>query len=114
MDEFKVIGKGVPRIDAVAKATGKAVYCEDFNIPGMLHGKALHSAYSHAKILRLDVSKAKALPGVAAVLTAKDLIRNDYYHFGDSWVLADEEVNYIGDIIAIVAAESEKIAENIY
>lgn len=112
MKKLNVIGKNVRRIDALAKVLGKAVYSDDLVFPHMLHGKAFHSALPHAKILKLDVSKAKALPGVETVLTAKDMINNDKYHrTGDTWVLAEDEVRYVGDIIAIVAAENEKIAE---
>ncbi len=112
MKKLNVIGKGVQRIDALAKVLGKAVYSDDFALPHMLYGKALHSAFPHARILKLDVAKAKKLHGVHSVLTAKDVINNDKYHrTGDTWVLAEDEVRYVGDIIAIVAADSEKIAE---
>lgn len=112
MEKLDVIGKSVSRIDAVAKVIGKAVYSDDLVLPNMLVGKVLRSAYAHAKILRLDVSKARALPGVHAVLTAEDLPTNRLYHrTGDTWVFADGEVNYIGDIVAAVAADNEEIAQ---
>jgi len=70
---YTVIGKNVTRVDAVAKVTGKARYTDDFSERDMLVGKILHSPYAHAIVKSIDVSKAKALPGVEAVLTYKDL-----------------------------------------
>ncbi|AFQ43295.1 xanthine dehydrogenase molybdenum-binding subunit XdhA [Desulfosporosinus meridiei] len=70
---YTVVGKSVRRVDAVAKVTGKAKYTDDFSERNMLVGKILHSPYAHALVKSIDVSKAKALPGVEAVLTYKDL-----------------------------------------
>ncbi len=70
---YTVVGKSVTRVDAVAKVTGKAKYTDDFSERDMLVGKILHSPYAHAIVKSIDVSKAKALPGVEAVLTYKDL-----------------------------------------
>ena len=70
---YTVVGKSVRRVDAVAKVTGKAKYTDDFSERDVLIGKILHSPYAHAIIKSIDVSKAKALPGVEAVLTYKDL-----------------------------------------
>jgi xanthine dehydrogenase molybdenum-binding subunit len=72
---YTVVGKSVRRVDAVAKVTGKAKYTDDFSERDMLVGKILHSPYAHAVIRSIDVSEAKALPGVEAVLTYKDLPR---------------------------------------
>lgn len=72
-DTFKVIGKYVPRVDAVEKVTGTAKFYSDMKLPGMLFGKVLRSPYAHAKIKSIDASKAKKLPGVKAVITAKDI-----------------------------------------
>jgi selenium-dependent xanthine dehydrogenase len=107
------VGHPLPRPDARAKATGEAVFAADLYLEGMLHGKVLRSRYPHARVLRVDASKAKALPGVVAVLTAADvpgarnhgLLRNDWP------VLAYDKVRYVGDAIALVAAETEQIAE---
>jgi len=107
------VGRPFPRPDAQAKATGEAVFAADLYFEGMLHGKVLRSRYPHARVLRVDVSKAKALPGVVAVLTATDvpgarnhgLLRNDWP------VLAYDKVRYMGDAIALVAAENEETAE---
>ena len=68
--ELSVVGKRLPRPDASAKVTGEAVYGADIKLPGMLIGKVLRSPHPHAKILKIDASKAKALPGAQAVITA--------------------------------------------
>ncbi|MEL7564646.1 MAG: xanthine dehydrogenase molybdenum-binding subunit XdhA [Dehalobacterium sp.] len=70
---YSVVGKSVRRVDAVAKVTGKAQYTDDFSERDVLIGKILHSPYAHAIVKSIDVSKAKALPGVEAVITYKDL-----------------------------------------
>ena len=112
MKAFDVIGKSFDRIDGVAKATGKAVYSTDLVLPGMLFAKILRSPYTHARIIKLDVEKAKQYPGVRAVLTAKDIPNNTkYWHAGDAWILAEDEVKFIGDTVALVAADSEEIAK---
>jgi xanthine dehydrogenase molybdenum-binding subunit len=70
---FEIVGKNATRKDAVAKVTGKAKYADDFFERDMLVGKVLRSPYAHANIKSIDVSKAKALPGVEAVITHEDL-----------------------------------------
>jgi CO/xanthine dehydrogenase Mo-binding subunit len=107
-----VIGKSVPRIDAVLQVTGKSLYGADYVCPGMLFAKALRSKHAHAKILKVDTSKADKLAGVKAVLTARDIANN---RFGlthkDQPVLADDKVRYLGDAVAVVAATSWEAAE---
>src|SRR5512140_3347803 len=73
LPELKVIGKPLRRVDALGKAVGATVYAGDFSMPGMLHAKVFRSTEPSAKILRLNVSKARTLPGVACVLTSADL-----------------------------------------
>jgi len=73
MQNFCSVGKRVPKIDAVEKATGRAQYIQDMKLPGMLYGKILYSKFPHARILSIDTSKAKQLPGVRCVLTAEDI-----------------------------------------
>ena len=110
---FRAVGRPLPRPDARAKATGEAVFAADLYLEGMLHGKVLRSRHAHARVLRVDPSKARALPGVVAVLTAADvpgarnhgLLRNDWP------VLAYDKVRYVGDAVALVAAETEEIAQ---
>ncbi|MEK7347623.1 MAG: molybdopterin cofactor-binding domain-containing protein [Candidatus Eisenbacteria bacterium] len=113
-DTFSVVGKSVPKKDAADKATGKATYTGDFRLPGMLRGKLLGSPHPHAKILSVDTSEAEALPGVHAVITAKDVPDVPYgvsparY---DEQVLAGDRVRHVGDAVAAVAAEDDDTAE---
>jgi CO/xanthine dehydrogenase Mo-binding subunit len=109
-----VIGQNLPRIDAQAKVTGQAKYPGDFYMEGMLHAKVVWSEYPHARVLRIDTSKAEAYPGVVAVLTYEDVPVNEYgINIKDQPVLVAEgdKVRWVGDRIAIVVAESERIAE---
>ena len=70
---MRVVGKPLPRFDAPGKVTGTAVYAADFALPGMLVGKVFRSTEPHARIVRLDVTRARALPGVRAVISAADV-----------------------------------------
>jgi CO/xanthine dehydrogenase Mo-binding subunit len=110
--ERRVAGKRLSRLDGVGKVTGKHVYAADFALPGMLFGKILRSSEAHARIKRLDVTKAKAMPGVRAVLTAADVPQ---IAFGtavkDRTMFAESEVRFRGEAIAAVAATSLEIAE---
>ena len=72
MQSFAAINKYTPRIDAPGKVTGRASFADDLSLPGMLFGQLLQSPYPHARILNIDTSKAEKLPGVKAVVTAKD------------------------------------------
>ena len=114
-EEFSIIGKGVPRVDAVLKATGKAVFGADVSLPGMLYGKILRSTVPHAKILDIDASRALKLPGVKAVITGRDFPWGLKYGFSalyrDQTPLAQDKVRYIGDEVAAVAAIDEDTAE---
>jgi len=107
------VGRPVPRPDARAKVTGEATFAADLYLEGMLHAKVLRSEYPHARILRVDTSRAKALPGVVAVLTADDVpgAKNHGLVIPDWPVLAYDKVRYVGDAIALVAAETEEVAE---
>ncbi|MCS6859655.1 MAG: xanthine dehydrogenase family protein molybdopterin-binding subunit [Abditibacteriales bacterium] len=119
MSVYKVIGKPVPRIDAREKVTGAAKYSADINLPGQLWGKFLRSPYSHARIKRIDTSKAEKLPGVRAVITAATLggasaeTEDTVHGFKVSQELfASDKVYYQGEKIAAVAAEDPGIAED--
>ncbi len=103
------VGKRVRRVDAVAKANGEAKYVSDMKLPGMLVGKVLFSKVPYGKILRLDVEKARSIDGVHAVLTSRDVPGKNICHivFDDMPFLAEDEVRFYGQAIAIVAAESE-------
>ena len=72
MEEYAVIGKRVPRIDAKEKVMGQAKYAADYSLPGMLWCKVARSPYPHARILNIDTSRAERLPGVKGVVTGKD------------------------------------------
>ena len=71
-EDYSLIGKSIPRIDAKSKVTGEALFTADLRLPRMLTGKVLRSPFPHAKILNIDTSKAAALPGVHAVVTGND------------------------------------------
>jgi CO/xanthine dehydrogenase Mo-binding subunit len=106
-----LIGTPVVRPDARAKVTGAARYPADLVQPGMLHCKAVFGHRRHARIERLDTAKARALPGVVAVLTAADVPYNRYGLIdADQEVLCSERVRYEGDRVALVVAESAEIA----
>src|SRR5690606_26590609 len=120
--DLKVIGTRPIRPDGVDKVTGRARFGADYNLPGQLIGKVLRSPYPHARIKRIDTSKAAALPGVKAIVTRddfpdqpsefvpagemlinyRDLVRN---------IMAREKVLYEGHAVAAVAATSASIAK---
>lgn len=121
--ETTVVGKSLPRIDARPKAKGELLYADDYTIPGMLYGKVLRSKHPAARIISIHTTKAKQLPGVHAVLTAKDVPNNNLRaKFGQNTdigsqfeglyrVLAEEKVRFLGEPVALVAAESLQTAE---
>jgi xanthine dehydrogenase molybdenum-binding subunit len=104
MTELHTVGKRIPKLDAVEKATGQSRYIQDVKIPGMLYGKILYSRYAHARIVNIDVSKARKLPGVRAVLTGEDIppIRMGVYK--DNPPLKAGKVRSTRDEVAAVAA----------
>ncbi len=110
----RVVGHTVPRPDAAAKATGSALFADDYVFPEMLHGRALRAGVPHAILTKLDVTRAKALPGVVAVLTAEDVpgARNHGLVVRDwpALVGVGEKVRTVGDAVALVAATSRTIA----
>ncbi len=112
-EEFRVIGKGIPLSDSREKVTGEAVYLPDYHEEGMLYGKVLRSPHPHAKILHIDVSKARRLPGVRAVITHQNIpkIRFGVFDPPDKYPLEGEKVRFIGDEVAAVAAIDEEVAE---
>jgi len=121
--ELRIIGKPIPRHDAWEKALGLTSYAADFSLPGMLYGKVLRSKPPSARILSINTTTAEKLPGVRAVLTAKDVPKNESVtRFGQTHtmgggfeglyrVLADKKVHFMGEAVALVAAETEEIAE---
>lgn len=113
MSDYTVIGKSVWRKDAMAKVRGAARYTVDLELPGMLYGKILRSPYHHARIVRVDTSRAKKLPGVRAILTPGD-VRKIKYGFGehipDMTILSWDKVRFKGDEVAAVAAVDDEVA----
>jgi 4-hydroxybenzoyl-CoA reductase alpha subunit len=109
-----VIGKGLPRIDAVPKVTGEAQYTVDLKMPGMLVAKILRSPHPHAIIRSIDATAARRLKGVHAVITSQDVPDNlfsFYQWLADKHILCVDKVRYIGDEVAAVAAVDEDTAE---
>src|SRR5947209_14780617 len=114
MTDFSIIGKRVALVDSAGKTTGQGKYADDLSLPGMLTGKILHSPYPHARIKKIDASKAEAVEGVVCVVTGPDA-PNKYGILPvghDETALAVEKVRYVGDNVACVVATSESIAES--
>lgn len=124
LPDLRQVGKPLRRVDALGKAVGHTAYAGDYSMPNMLHAKVLRSKEPHARITRLDVTKARELPGVACVLTSSDLIGGGKLTTDmpgqtgqkrrartDAPVLALERVLFVGEPIALVAAETLETAE---
>ncbi len=122
MQTYNIVGKNIPRNDALEKVTGTATFSSDLNLPGMLHGKVLRSPHPHAKILSIDTTEAENYPGVKAVATWKNTPRVLFNTSAtmtftvphltpvlDQYIF-DNVVRYVGDEIAAVAAVSEEAA----
>jgi CO/xanthine dehydrogenase Mo-binding subunit len=107
----KFVGKPLPRVDALEKVTGEAIYGDDLKFPNVLHGKVLRSDHAHAKILNIDAKKAMRLPGVKAVATGKDIPVLGGEALMDYPFLAIDKVRYIGEPVVAVAATDEQIAQ---
>ncbi|MGB4503312.1 MAG: molybdopterin cofactor-binding domain-containing protein [Syntrophaceticus sp.] len=121
-NELNIVGKSVKRRDALAKVTGEAIFSTDVKLPGMLYAKVLRSPYPHARIKKIDVSKAEQLPGVKAVAYHENVPKikfntsatmtftvPDLEPVLDQYIF-DDVVRYVGDEVAAVAAVSEEIA----
>jgi len=109
--KFSEVNKSVKRVDAYEKVTGKAKFAADLFFPNMLYGKVLRSKYPHARIVKIDIEKALAYPGVEAIITAEDVPNNKFgVIIQNQQVLARKEALYIGDGIAVVAAETKEAA----
>jgi putative selenate reductase molybdopterin-binding subunit len=117
-EPLQSVGHPEPKVDAVKLAQGKPAFTDDIEMRGMLIAKVLHSPIAHARIKKIDASKARALEGVAAVLTWKDVPRVAYSTAGQSHPIPgpldsfslDNKVRFVGDRVAFVAAESEALA----
>ncbi|MEK7382152.1 MAG: molybdopterin cofactor-binding domain-containing protein, partial [Elusimicrobiota bacterium] len=116
--QTEVVGHSEPKVDAVKLVKGRPVFADDIELPGMLHAAMLTSPHAHARIRKIDTSKAKALAGVHAVLTYQDVPRVIYASGGQSYpnpppwdqVSLDSKVRYVGDRVAVVAADTPEIA----
>jgi CO/xanthine dehydrogenase Mo-binding subunit len=106
------VGRSVPRLDALDKVTGSALYGFDIELPGMFYGATLRSPCSHAKIIHVDISEAIKAPGVRAVITGKDFPFTFGGSIKDQPFLAIDKVRYIGEPVAAVAAETEAEAQD--
>ncbi len=122
LKRFKWVGTRPIRPDGIPKVTGRAMYGADLKVPGMIFGRVLRSPHAHARIRSIDTSKAEALPGVKAVMTAKDFPEQKFEYIGPErvavnfWhvtrnVMAREKALYEGHAVAAVAAMSPSIAE---
>jgi len=105
-----VIGQRLPKLDAPDKATGRAQYGHDVRLPGMLHGRILYSRYPRARIVKVDISRALALPGVKAIVTAADNPHTKFGYGKDNTPLKGEVARSLRDEIAAVAAIDEDLA----
>lgn len=110
MTDTKYVGKRLPRYDGMQHVTGKTRFVNDIRLKDMLTVKAWRSPVPSAEIKSIDVSKARALPGVEAVITHEDVPHNRYGVIGDYPVLADREIRYLGQEVAVVAAIDEATA----
>lgn len=116
---WQTVGKPEIKVDAIKLVQGKPAFTGDFEKRGLLHAKVLHSPHAHAKIKKIDTTKAKALEGVVAVLTYQDIPRVVYSTAGQSDPIPgpldtfslDHKVRFVGDRVAFVAAETPEIAE---
>jgi putative selenate reductase molybdopterin-binding subunit len=116
---WKVVGKPEKKVDAVKLVQGKPAFAADIEKRGMLVAKVVHSPHAHARIKKIDISKAKSLPGVAAILTWQDIPRVVWSTAGQSDPIPgpldtfslDNKVRFVGDRVAFIAAETADIAE---
>jgi 4-hydroxybenzoyl-CoA reductase alpha subunit len=111
-ETFSVVGQRVHRVEGYDKVTGESKYIADIQLPGMLIGKILRSPYPHARILRIDTSKAAKLRGVRAVVTAEDTIKRPWgAFFADQYILSVGKARYVGEEVAALAAHDADTAE---
>ena len=109
--KLEAIGRSPTRLDAREKVTGRTLYAVDLKLPGMLHAKVLRSPHPHARILRIDASRARKVPGVVAVVTGEDFPGTLGVTVQDQNFLARDKVRFVGDPVAAVAAVDPETAE---
>ena len=111
---LKVVGTNAHRVDAIEKVSGKAIYTSDIQLPGMAHARILRSPVAHARLVKVDASKAKEFPGVIATLTRDDIQGFNFKYgatYKDQSIVAVDKVRYVGDPVAAVLADTPEIAE---
>ena len=119
LESLQVVGKPEHKVDGVKLITGKPAFTDDIKLEGMLYGELLTSPHAHARIKRIDASRARAQDGVHAVLTHEDVPRIKYATGGQSYpnpppldqVSLDDKVRHVGDRVAIVAADTPELAQ---
>ncbi len=111
--KFNVLGTAIQRVDSLDKVTGKAVYAADHNVTGQLFGRVKYPDYPHAKILSIDISEAKSLDGVRAVMIAEDIPGEPSFGsvVAHQMALCTDRVRFWGDAVALVAADTPELAE---
>ncbi|MGI6317715.1 MAG: xanthine dehydrogenase family protein molybdopterin-binding subunit [Dethiobacteria bacterium] len=108
-EAYRYIGKATPRIDGEEIVTGKAAFLNDLKFQNLLYGKVLRSPHPHALIKKIDVKKAEQVKGVKAVITHETM--PDWKNGNPPIRLLDKKVRFVGDAVALIAAETERIAE---
>lgn len=111
MTHYQTIGTRTPKPDGPAKVTGQAVYGHDLRLPGMLYGRILYTQYPHARVLRVDTSRAARLPGVKAILTGADNPPTRFGYGRDNTPLKSDKVRCWSDAVAAVAAVDRDTAD---
>ena len=111
MSDFSHIGKATPKKDGADKVTGRTRFLHDLELPRMAHGAILRAKFPHARIVRIDTSRARALPGVLVVITGDDVEQQPFGFVKDQLALKRGKVRCIRDEIAAVAAESREVAQ---
>jgi len=106
-----IIGQRIPKLDAPDKATGRAIYGHDIRLPGMMHGKILYSTYPHARVVRVDTTRAERVPGVKCFLTAADNPINHRFGYGKDNTPFKNVVRSTRDEVAAVVASDPYTAE---
>ncbi|HTN71964.1 MAG TPA: xanthine dehydrogenase family protein molybdopterin-binding subunit, partial [Methylomirabilota bacterium] len=113
-ESYTIAGKDAHRVDGIEKVTGKAVYTGDIQLPGMAYAKILRSPIPHARLLKVDATKAQEFPGVIATLTRDDIKEFNYKYgatYKDQSIVAVDKVRYVGDPVAAVLAADPATAE---
>jgi CO/xanthine dehydrogenase Mo-binding subunit len=109
-EALRYVGKSEKKVDDIEKLTGEAVYVSDMKFPGMLYAQVKKSPHARARIKNIDTGKAKAIPGVRAVITGEELAYRLGLYVVDKFILAKGEVRHYGEAVAAVAADTPEIA----